>query len=89
MSATYSWHLLSRGDVPLPGARDAANQAPLYESPRDAGYLPGDACRDCHADVYETYQHTGMGRSFDRLHPGNIVEDFTENTAFYHKASDR
>ncbi len=89
VSAAYSWHLLSRGDVPLPGARDAANQAPLYESPREAGYLPGDACKDCHADVYETYQHTGMGRSFDRLQPGNIVEDFTDNTAFYHEASDR
>jgi predicted CXXCH cytochrome family protein len=89
VSAAYSWRLLSQGGAPLPGAGDAANQSSLYVSPRDAGYLPGDACKDCHADVYETYQHTGMGRSFYRLEPGNVVEDFTENTAFYHEASDR
>ncbi len=89
VSAAYTWGLFTGGDAPLPGARDAANQAPLYVSGIDAGYLPGDACKACHADVYETYQHTGMGRSFYRLQPANIVEDFSGNAAFYHKASDR
>ena len=89
VGAIYSWRLLSPGDGPSTGDPDAADQAQLYIAGSDAGYLPGDACIACHADVYETYQHNGMGRSFYRLQPGNIVEDFSENSTFYHEASDR
>ena len=45
-------------------------------------------CAGCHRDVWETYRRTGMGRSFYRPSPGNMGEDFTEKTNFYHQASD-
>jgi predicted CXXCH cytochrome family protein len=86
LGAAYSWRVFSRDDAPTPGAAD---QPPVYISGTDSGYLPGDACGGCHADVYETYRHTGMGRSFYRLQPGNVVEDFSEHNSFYHEASDR
>ena len=89
VSAFYSWRLLSPGGDLPPGSGAAINHTSLYISGSDAGYLSGEACRECHADIYETYQHTGMGRSFYRLQPENVVEDFTGNNAYYHKASDR
>ncbi len=52
-------------------------------------YVDSEACRPCHAHIFETYQHTGMGRSFSRPGPENTVEDYTTNNAYYHAASDR
>ncbi len=31
----------------------------------DAHYVGMEACKSCHPDIYETFQHTGMGLSFD------------------------
>ena len=55
----------------------------------DAGYVSPEACKPCHLAIYETYQHTGMGRSFYRMSPEKAVEDWTHNHTYYHKASDR
>jgi predicted CXXCH cytochrome family protein len=44
-------------------------------------------CAGCHQDVYRTYRRTGMGRSFYRPSPENMMEDFTKNP-FYHRPSD-
>lgn len=52
------------------------------------GYVPDTACRDCHALLYDDYQHVGMALSTFRPSTDNIIEDF-ENGTFYHKASDR
>jgi len=88
LGGAYAWQLSQDGAASPPEGA-AAGEAALFIGGRDSGYLPGDACRACHADVYETYQHTGMGRSFYRLRPENVVEDFRENNGFYHEASDR
>lgn len=42
-------------------------------------------CAGCHADVWETYRHTGMSRSFSRATTENSP---VTKTAFYHRASD-
>ncbi len=44
-------------------------------------------CAGCHQDVYRTYTQTGMGRSFYRPSPKNMVEDFTAHNTFYHQPS--
>ncbi len=31
----------------------------------DAEYAGMEACRSCHADIYKTFSHTGMGQSFE------------------------
>lgn len=41
-------------------------------------------CAGCHRDIWETYRHTGMARSFERPSPENI----TGSKPFYHQPSD-
>jgi predicted CXXCH cytochrome family protein len=51
-------------------------------------YVDSSECASCHPTIYETFQHSGMGRSFTRLGPVTI-EDFKVKNTFYHRASDR
>lgn len=44
-------------------------------------------CAGCHRDIWETYQRTGMGRSFYQPSPENMVEDFANKNTYYHAAS--
>ena len=45
-------------------------------------------CAACHAKIAQSYQHTGMGRSFYRPRPENTVEDYTRDNRFHHLPSD-
>lgn len=45
-------------------------------------------CAGCHRDVWESYQRTGMARSFYRPSPDRTVEDFSDRNTYYHPASD-
>ena len=51
-------------------------------------YVDPTLCAGCHANIWETYQRTGMGRSFARAVAGNTVGDKKNPVTFYHKASD-
>lgn len=52
------------------------------------GYVNSKACSGCHAKIYETYQKTGMARSFYSPQSSNTVEDYSPTKAsFYHPAS--
>ncbi|HEY7336091.1 MAG TPA: tetratricopeptide repeat protein [Bryobacteraceae bacterium] len=51
--------------------------------PERAAYVDPALCAGCHADIWETYRRTGMGRSFYRP-----TADNTKDATFYHKASD-
>lgn len=44
-------------------------------------------CAGCHREIWESYRRTAMARSFYRATPENMVEDFTNQTTFYHAAS--
>jgi predicted CXXCH cytochrome family protein len=57
-------------------------------SGKDAGYTRPDACAGCHRTIWQTYQRTGMARSFSRPSAANAVEDYSNKNTFYHKASD-
>ncbi len=50
------------------------------------GYVPDRACAECHEDLADSYRHVGMGRSFYRMTPEVLVEDF-ENNTFFHEPS--
>src|SRR5215813_2982090 len=60
----------------------------LVISGSDAGYVDSSACSGCHRQIWESYQQTGMGRSWSRIRP-DIAADFKKNNTFYHPASDR
>jgi predicted CXXCH cytochrome family protein len=50
-------------------------------------YVDPSVCAGCHDDVYATYRKTGMGRSFSRPTPHNIIEDYARNNTLDHKLS--
>ena len=55
---------------------------------KDAGYVNSEVCAGCHQKIAEAYKQTGMARSFYRPSPANIIEDYSKNNPFYHRASD-
>ncbi len=55
----------------------------------DSGYVDASLCGGCHAEIQQTYSHTGMARAFYRLNPENAVEDFSGTRVYHHQASRR
>ena len=52
-------------------------------------YVNPALCAACHQEIARTYRLTGMGRSFSRPRPENIVEDYQAHNTVDHRASDR
>lgn len=52
-----------------------------------AGYIDSQVCASCHAEIASTYRKTGMGRSFYRPTPENVIEDYHKANTFAHKKS--
>ena len=69
-------------NVPEPNSESA------HSAGRPTGYVDSRLCAPCHPKIYETYQRTGMARSFYRPAPANTVEDYRLNNSYYHRASD-
>lgn len=53
-----------------------------------AKYVPDQQCAECHQEIWETYQHVGMGKSAYEFDTNDQIEDF-ENAQFYHAASNK
>src|SRR6185503_1628684 len=66
----------------------------LYDQRQDSKpvaesrYVDSSVCADCHPTVAQTYQQTGMGRSFSRPTLQNTIGDQGKVVTFYHKPSD-
>ena len=72
----------------------AIGAIPFFASPQGpvsragpADYVDSRTCASCHAKIDETYQRTGMARSFSRP-SANAMGDFRSNNHYYHEASD-
>ena len=65
--------------------------AVFHASQADAapGYVDPQTCQPCHAEIYRSYQQVGMGRSFYKPTPGNVIEDYTTDNHFFHAPSNR
>ena len=61
----------------------------MADSGAPAEYVAPSACQGCHAEIWQTYRKTGMGRSFFSPRPENTIEDYNRPEPFYHEASDR
>ena len=48
-----------------------------------AGYLDDAVCRNCHEDLYESYQHVGMSQSMKR--PGNAIAVEEFGVEYFHE----
>lgn len=53
------------------------------------GYVPDQACAECHGAIAESYQDLGMARAFFKLKAPKVIEDFEEDNHFFHAASGR
>ncbi len=42
-----------------------------------------EACKSCHADIYQSYLQSGMGKSFSLPTSSDIIEDVEENSIVY------
>lgn len=62
--------------------------APAAVTSAIPGYIPDAACAECHRDLYESYSHVGMARSFYRPSPDNVIENWTDAT-LVHAESNR
>jgi len=50
------------------------------------GYVEAAVCRDCHIEIWNSYQTTGMGRSLQLPSAENVP---TDNARYEHQASER
>jgi predicted CXXCH cytochrome family protein len=46
-------------------------------SPPAGAYAGSNACRECHAPVYQRWQATGMAKMFRAYRPGDVIGDFS------------
>lgn len=51
-------------------------------------YVGIEACRACHSDKFETFQHTGMGMSFDHASPQKSRSNFHRINPVYDRQKD-
>lgn len=54
----------------------------------DAEYVGMETCKTCHANIHETYIHTGMGRSFDKATREKSDAIFDKHAIVYDSKSD-
>ena len=59
------------------------------KAPAPSEEVASRTCAGCHAEIYRSYRQTGMGRSFTLARKETMFEDFSGQTSFYHKASNR
>jgi cbb3-type cytochrome oxidase subunit 3 len=51
-------------------------------------YVGMETCRTCHADIHETFIHTGMGRSFDKANRAKSDAIFDKHAIVYDAQND-
>jgi predicted CXXCH cytochrome family protein len=52
-------------------------------------YTDSRQCKGCHTQIYLSYQHVGMARSFAEAGRASSIEDYEGNSSFVHQASGR
>lgn len=75
-----------RGTAPAPSPTPTAANAikPGATTGAAVGYVDDQTCARCHAELFKSFQSTGMARSFFPADQRDIKEDFG---GFYHDAS--
>lgn len=81
VAAGAAWHVHRH-----PGSAAISTAVPRTDL-RAAGYVDSAACNECHANVAETYRHTGMARTFHRPSEQTVIEDFKRANSFVQKST--
>lgn len=56
--------------------------SPFLNLAAGAEYVGTKNCISCHQDIHDDYMHTGKGRAFHPVDPGNAIEDFSDVHVF-------
>lgn len=68
------------------GTADSAVAVSPYLNHSDsAKYVGMNTCKGCHPDIYETFIHTGMGKSFDSASTAKSSATFGKTSTIYDK----
>ncbi len=51
-------------------------------------YVGDEECAACHAEIYNSYKRTGMGRSFYPSKDAHVIEDYISPIEIYDKQKD-
>ena len=73
----------------VPTALWLSSRPKLAPPPAESDYVNPALCAACHQEIAKSYRLTGMGRSFSRPRPENIVEDYQAHNTVHHRPSDR
>jgi tetratricopeptide (TPR) repeat protein len=68
-----------------PQALDRTSFAGLHDTAR---YVGMQTCRGCHAEIYDTYRHTGMGLSIDSASQSKSAAVLDEHSILYDSVLD-
>lgn len=63
--------------------QQVAIQSPYLNHHDSVQYVGMDVCKQCHSSVHESFQHTGMGKSFDLATREKSSADFSKNHVIY------
>ncbi|MEE3369079.1 MAG: multiheme c-type cytochrome [Planctomycetota bacterium] len=66
----------------VPPAPSAPDQVAVARTSRPAGYLGSAACRECHSEIYQTYQQHPMAQSMAAVEAASEIEDYRVGTEF-------
>lgn len=53
---------------------------------KETNYMGNTTCQSCHKRIFESYQETGMGKSYYRPSKENIIEKFDNQSVVYDSA---
>lgn len=67
--------------------KEKVKDSPFLNVYGEADYVGSEACENCHADKHNTFQHTGMGLSFNKATRQKSGADFS-NALIYDSLSD-
>ncbi len=74
-------------DRPVASPAINAPSADGHASPAiDSSFVDDALCADCHQEIYQSFQHVAMAKSFYNFDPDTAVESF-DNNHFYHPPS--
>jgi len=71
------------------GPNPSAANVDQYLNVRDSvAYIGMETCKSCHSNVHETFQHTGMGQSFDKASPQKSKATYGDHVLVHDKNYD-
>ena len=64
----------------------AQSQTSPFSLMTNAKYVDDALCADCHSEIFQSYQHVSMAKSFYDFDPNNSIESFEDNHYFHERS---